>query len=99
MWGEFVYREIVRPDGIVLVSSSSDEAGTLTRHTMSTTWPLEMLSTFLFAEEQSRTTVTTTWVPLNADATERATFNAARPVMQQGWTGSLDQLAEYLAKA
>ena len=99
MWGKFVYREIVRPERIVLVNSFSDEAGNLTRHPTSPTWPLEMLSTFLFAEEQGRTTVTIKWVPLNADETERKTFDAARPGMQQGWTGTLDQLAEYLAKA
>jgi uncharacterized protein YndB with AHSA1/START domain len=99
MWGKFVYREIVRPERIVLVNSFSDEAGNLTRHPMSPTWPLEMLSTFLFAEEQGRTTVTTRWVPLNADETERKTFDAARAGMQQGWTGTLDHLAEYLAKA
>ena len=99
MWGKFVYREIVRPERMVLVNSFSDEAGNLTRHPMSPTWPLEMLSTFLFAEEQGRTTVTIKWVPLNADETERKTFNAARPGMQQGWTGTLDQLAKYLAKA
>jgi uncharacterized protein YndB with AHSA1/START domain len=99
MWGKFVYREILRPERIVLVNSFSDEAGNLTRHPTSPTWPLEMLSTFLFAEEQGRTTVTIKWVPLNADETERKTFDAARPGMQQGWTGTLDQLAEYLAKA
>jgi uncharacterized protein YndB with AHSA1/START domain len=80
-------------------NSFSDEAGNLTRHPTSPTWPLEMLSTFLFAEEQGRTTVTIKWVPLNADETERKTFDAARPGMQQGWTGTLDQLAEYLAMA
>jgi uncharacterized protein YndB with AHSA1/START domain len=99
MWGKFVYREIVRPERIFLVNSFSDEAGNLTRHPMSPTWPLEMLSTFLFAEEQGRTTFTIKWVPLNADETECKTFDAARLGMQQGWTGTLDQLAEYLAKA
>ncbi len=63
MWGKFVYREIVRPERIVLVNSFSDEAGNLTRHPMSPTWPLEMLSTFLFAGEQGRTTFTIKWVP------------------------------------
>jgi uncharacterized protein YndB with AHSA1/START domain len=99
MWGKFVYREIVRPERIVLVNSFSDEAGNVTRHPMSPTWPLRMLSTFLFAEQDGRTALTIRWSPLDADETERATFEGAHPSMQQGWTGTLDQLAAYLAKA
>ena len=99
MWGKFVYREIVRPERIVLVNSFSDEVGNITRHPMSPTWPLKMLSTFLFAEHDGRTTLTIQWSPLDADERERATFAGAHPSMQQGWTGTLDQLAEYLARA
>ena len=99
MWGKFVYREIVRPERIVLVNSFSDEAGNITRHPMSPTWPLKMLSTFLFAAQDGRTILTITWSPLEADERERATFAGAHPSMQQGWTGTLDQLAEYLARA
>ena len=99
IWGKFVYREIVRPERVVLVNCFSDEAGNITRHPMSPTWPREMLSTFRFAEQDGRTTLTIRWSPLDADETERATFAAAHPSMQQGWTGTLDQLAAYLAKA
>jgi uncharacterized protein YndB with AHSA1/START domain len=99
MWGKFVYREIVRPERIVLVNSFSDEAGNITRHPMSPTWPLRMLSTFLFAEQDGRTALTIRWSPLDADETERLTFEGAHPSMQQGWTGTLDQLAAYLTKA
>lgn len=38
MRGKFVYREILRPERIVLVNSFSDEAGNLTRHPTSPTW-------------------------------------------------------------
>jgi len=99
MWGKFVYREIVRPERMVLVTSFSDAAGNITRHPMSPTWPLQMLSTFRFAEQDGRTALTVQWSPLDADETERATFAGAHASMQQGWTGTLDQLAGYLAKA
>jgi uncharacterized protein YndB with AHSA1/START domain len=99
VWGKFVYREIDRPERIVLVNSFSDEAGNITRHPLSPTWPLQMLSTFLFAEQGGRTRLTIRWSPLDADETERATFAGAHPSMQQGWTGTLDRLADYLAKA
>src|SRR6266404_5691693 len=98
MWGKFVYREIVAPERIVFINSFSDEKGGLTRHPMSPTWPLEMLSTFTFAENDGKTTFTIKWAPHNATETERKTFDDGRKGMQQGWTGTLDQLADYLAK-
>jgi uncharacterized protein YndB with AHSA1/START domain len=99
MWGKFVYREIVRPERMVLVNSFSDEAGNITRHPLSPTWPLQMLSTFLFADQGGRTRLTIRWSPLDADGTEQATFANAHQNMQQGWTGTLDRLAAYLARA
>jgi len=99
MWGKFTYREIVSPEKIVLVNSFSDEAGGITRHPMSATWPLEMLSTFTLTEENGRTTATVHWTPLNATEEELKTFNAAHDGMKQGWTGTFDQLTAYLAKA
>jgi uncharacterized protein YndB with AHSA1/START domain len=97
MWGKFVYREIAAPERLVFVNSFSDENGGITRHPMSPTWPLEMLSTFSFSEEHGRTTFTIRWSPLNASDEERATFDGARDGMRQGWGGTLDQLAAYLA--
>jgi uncharacterized protein YndB with AHSA1/START domain len=97
MWGKFVFREIVTPKRIVFVNSFSDENGGLTRHPMSPTWPLEMLSTFTFTETEGKTTLTIRWRPINATETERQTFEDGRKGMDQGWSGTLDQLAEYLA--
>lgn len=100
MWGKSVYREIVAPERLVFVNSFSDEKGALTHHPMSPTWPLEMLSTFAFDKEhEGKTKLTIRWPPLNATEEERKTFEAGHESMQQGWTGTLDQLAEYLAKA
>jgi len=98
MWGKFVYREIVAPERIVLVNSFSDESGGLTRHPMSPTWPLEMLSTTTFVEQGGKTVLTIRWKPLNPTEEERKTFDGAHGGMQQGWTGTFEQLAEYLAK-
>lgn len=97
MWGRFIYREIEEPARIVLVNSFSDENGGLTRHPMSPTWPLEMLSTFSLETEGERTKLTIVWLPINATDEECATFTAAKDGMKQGWDGTLDQLAEYLA--
>ena len=99
MWGKFVYREIIVPQRIVLVNSFSDDKGNLTRHPMSPTWPREMLSTTTFAEYQGKTTITLAWTALNPTEEERKTFNTGRDGMRMGWTGTFDQLAQYLAIA
>src|SRR2546426_247621 len=98
MWGKFVYREIAAPNRIVVVNSFSDEKGGITRHPMVATWPREMLSTFTLAEQDGKTTVTIEWTPLNPTDKERKTFDGAHEGMKQGWTGTFDQLAEYLAR-
>jgi uncharacterized protein YndB with AHSA1/START domain len=97
MWGKFVYREIEAPERIVFINAFSDEKGGLTRHPMSPTWPLEMLSTFTFTGSDGKTTFTIRWIPYNATEDERKTFEDGRAGMLQGWTGTLDQLEGYLA--
>ena len=99
MWGMMRYREITPPSRIVFVNSFSDEAGGITRHPMAPTWPLEMLSVFSFEDLGGKTKFTVNWSPLNATEEERATFAAGHGSMTQGWTGTMDQLAAYLAKA
>ncbi len=98
MWGKFVYRVIDAPDRIVLVNSFSDEKGGLTRHPFSATWPLETLSTTTLSDEGGKTKLTIEWSPLNPTEEERRTFDGAHEGMKQGWTGTFDQLAAYLAK-
>ncbi|MFZ5790189.1 MAG: SRPBCC family protein [Pseudomonadota bacterium] len=99
MWGRFVYREIVAPQRLAYVVSFSDETGGVTRHPMHPTWPLEMTSTTEFANEGGKTKVTVRWAPLNATEEERRTFDDGHESMRQGWGGTFDQLAAYLAAA
>jgi uncharacterized protein YndB with AHSA1/START domain len=97
MWGKFVYREIDAPSRMVWVNSFSDEAGGTTRHPMSATWPLEMLTIVTFDEiAGGKTRLTIRWSPLNATAEEQQTFDAGHDSMRGGWGGTLDQLAAYL---
>jgi len=99
MWGKFVYREIAPPERVVLISSFSDERGGTTRHPMTPTWPLEMISTMLFEETgKAKTKFTVKWSPHNASEEERATFAAGHASMNQGWSGTFEQLAAYLAR-
>jgi uncharacterized protein YndB with AHSA1/START domain len=99
MWGKFVFRDIVAPERLVLVDSFSDEAGGTTRHPGHLTWPLQMLSVFTFEDLGGQTRFTVRWAPYNASPDERKTFDGGHASMRQGWGGTMDQLADYLAKA
>jgi uncharacterized protein YndB with AHSA1/START domain len=98
MWGKFVYREIIAPEKLVFTSSFSDEEGNTVRAPFSATWPLEILNTLTFVENEGRTTLTMRGGPLSATEEERKTFEAARDSVKQGFAGTFDQLADYLAK-
>jgi uncharacterized protein YndB with AHSA1/START domain len=100
MWGKWVFREIDPKDRIVAISGFSDEHGGVTVHPMAPTWPRHMLSTFIFEDDgPGKTRLTVRWVPYEANAEEIATFEAGRPSMTQGWTGTMELLEAYLAKA
>jgi uncharacterized protein YndB with AHSA1/START domain len=53
---------------------------------------------FEFTEAAGKTTFTVNWSPLNATPDERATFDSGQDSMNQGWSGTMDELADCLAK-
>lgn len=100
MWGKFVFREIVPPERLNFISSFSDEKGGTTRHPGHMSWPLEMHSIFTFEEMPGgKTKFTVRWTTHNATDGEQKTFEAGRDSMRMGWTGTMEQLEAYLAKA
>ena len=99
MWGKFVYREIVKPERLVWMNSFSDKEGGITKHPMSPDWPREMLTTVTFEAQGDKTKVIVHWLPHEATAPERKTFDEGRDSMKQGWTGTMDQFAAYLGQA
>jgi len=100
MWAKFVYREVKAPQRLVWEHAFSDEAGGLTRHPLSPTWPLKLLTTVTFEDLGSgKTKVTLRWSPLDATAEEQNTFDAAHDSMRGGWGGSFEQLEAYLQRA
>ena len=98
MWGKFVFHEIVAPERLVFVNSFSNEAGEVVRAPMSATWPLEVLNTYTFSEQDGRTTLQAHSTPYQASAAELATFAGAKAGVRQGSSGMLDQLTAYLAR-
>jgi uncharacterized protein YndB with AHSA1/START domain len=99
MWGKWVFREVVAPERLVFVVAFSDERGGVSRHPLAPDWPPEVLSTLTLTEHEGRTTLNMRGVPFNATESERKAFEAGHESMRKGWTGTLDQLATYLAQA
>jgi uncharacterized protein YndB with AHSA1/START domain len=99
MWGKWTFREIAAPERLVFVSSFSDKEGGVTPNPFMADWPLEVLSTITFTEQDGKTTLTMRGVPINATETERKNFIAAFDGMTKGWKGTLDELEAYLATA
>ena len=98
MWGKLTYEEIAAPERLVFDVAFSDAAGGVTRHPWEPSWPLHMLSTVTLTEQGGKTTVAVRWVPTDATAEERKTFDEGHDDMRQGWTGTLDRLGDYLTK-
>ena len=101
MWGQFFYREIVAPERIVFVNTFSDPEGNLTRAPFGKSfgsYPLEVLNTMTFVEQDGKTTLTVRAAPINATDAEREMFESMLDSMRQGFGGTWDKLAEYLAR-
>jgi uncharacterized protein YndB with AHSA1/START domain len=96
IWGKFIYKEIVPEEKIVCIDCFSDEKGGLGRHPMSPDWPQQMITTFRFTEQNEKTTFAIEWMPYESTDKEIKTFDEGRDSMKGGWTGTLDQLTEYI---
>jgi len=93
-WSRGVYREIVEPERIVCTDSFADAAGNVVEpahYGMSASWPREALITVTFAGQEGTTTLTLRHEVGSAPAPECA-------LCRQGWSESLDRLAEYLVR-
>ena len=99
MWGKFTFREIDPPKRLVWINAFSDEKGGLGHHPFAPQWPQQMLTTVTFDERDGRTTVTVRWSTIDATPEEQRTFDTGHDSMRMGWTGTFDQLEQYLAKS
>ncbi|MNI54310.1 hypothetical protein D3C73_1092000 [compost metagenome] len=98
LWAKLVYKEIVEPEKIVFTNSFANEEGQTIRAPFSSTWPLEILNNFTFEEVDGQTTLTMRSVPVSPTVDELQTFEASQEMLQIGFGGTLDQLADYLTK-
>lgn len=100
MWGKWVFREVVAPERLVMTTSFSDPSGATCRAPFAG-WPLEMLGVVTFEEHAGigkGTVVTVTTSAHRASIAEQQTFDDGHGSMQQGWSGTFDQLEAHLAR-
>jgi uncharacterized protein YndB with AHSA1/START domain len=101
IYGRFIFREIAAPHCLVFVNSFSDADGGITRAPfpqLDGKWPLEVLNTVTLTEQGGMTTLNLRGGPINATEEERKVFDSMHESMRQGFGGTFDQLAGYLAK-
>lgn len=96
MFGKFVYKEIIRPEKVVFVSSFADNAGKVIPTPFPIKFPNEILNTWELVELNGKTTITLRGVPINATEEEREGFRNLFSSMEQGFGGTFDQLDEHL---
>ena len=99
MWGRFNYREMVVAERIVWLNSFSNEKCGITRAPFSELCPLEIENSVTFKEDAGATTVLLRAQPFGEAEEERRYFEELQPSLEQGYGGTFEQLADYLAKA
>lgn len=99
MWGKWVITEIVANRRLeFIVAFSAEDSDETTRHPFEPDWPLEIMTEVRFMPISGGTRVDIRWIPLNAGQAEIRRFVAGHEDCRRGWTGTLDQLDEYLAE-
>jgi len=97
MYSKFVFREIEPMSRLVWVHGFADAEGNRIRAPFAEQFPLEMLTVVHFADEGEGTRVDVSWTPLDATPEEEAFFVSMMASMNGGWSGSFEQLDEFLA--
>ena len=98
MWVKFVYSEIIAPEKIVYTSFFSDEEGNTVRAPFDANWPMEILNTITLTENDEKTTLTMIVAPVSPTEEELKTFDDSNEMAQEGYSGTFDQLNEYLTE-
>ena len=99
MYSKFVFREIEEPSHLTWIHGFADEQGNRARAPFAPEFPLELLTTVRFADEDGGTRVDLSWEPIDATTEERAFFAGMMESMTGGWTGSFDQLDEFMRES
>lgn len=97
MWGLFVYKNIIRPDLIEFVNSFSDASGNITKPPFDIDFPQEVFNKLTFTEDRGTTTIRLEAYPINATKQQEAVYYSITQSMEEGFSGTFDQLEKFLA--
>ncbi|MDO7487182.1 SRPBCC domain-containing protein [Peribacillus sp. NPDC096622] len=97
MWVKFVYHEVNAPEKLVYTSFFSDEKGNIVRAPFNDNWPLETLNTFTFTEHEGKTLLSMIGTPVSPTEEEMKTYEESQEMVQEGFSGTFVQLADYLS--
>ena len=96
-YGIFHYVAIEEPNRIEWINSFANEAGEIIAAPFpGLVFPKEVMNIMTLTEENTVTTLQLTGYPINASEEEEATYYSMFASMNQGFTGTLDQLEAYL---
>ena len=98
MFSKFIFRDIDPPSRLTWIHGFADEQGNRTRAPFAPQFPLELLTTVRFAEDDGGTRIDLSWEPINATDEERDFFTGMMASMTGGWTGTFDQLDAYMSE-
>jgi uncharacterized protein YndB with AHSA1/START domain len=99
-FGRWVFRSIVAPERLEFVVSFADAHGNPVDSPFPG-WPREMASIVTFLPHAGiggGTVITLQWSALGASEAEQRTFDDNHPSMQQGWSGTFEQLDAHLGR-
>jgi uncharacterized protein YndB with AHSA1/START domain len=99
MWGRFIYRDLQAPQRIEYLNAFADAQGNVVRAPFPgmDDWPLEVLNTVTFEAQGSQTLLTIRSGPVCANEAERAKFAGFFESMRGGYSGTMEQLEQYLS--
>lgn len=97
MWLLTRYHELQPHHTIVFTQYQSNENGEIIQPPMPN-WPKEIRVTLKLSETNGITSMTFTWQPINPSREEAEAWLAASHQAGNGWAGSFELLAGYLAK-
>lgn len=96
-YGVFHYVTIEEPNRIEWINSFANEAGEIIQAPFpGLVFPKQVMNILTLTEEDGITTLHLTGYPINANEEEENTYYSMFASMNQGFTGTLDQLEEYL---
>jgi uncharacterized protein YndB with AHSA1/START domain len=91
------YTEVVRPERLVMLMSTTDVDWNLAPNPMMPDWPRVLLTTVTFEDAGSKTKLRLEWSPHEATDAEIACFAGAVENLGKGWGAGMAMLEEMLA--